>query len=318
MSYKVLWLLIALCGLLLVAGLVILGIDLRRAAKTGPRWKRQLLGAAMVLLGAAGLLHFGTKEREEAAGAPPQGTAAGTPQPGGPEEISDWRAVVGAWAYAKPLAESGQSTTAERKAADEKLAAAKVAIGRLVEAGELSAAEAGLLKADAVTIREAIYRGPPTDSMVVCYKMAYTPPARKSLDRLSKRLPLLEKLAAGGKLNKAACEKIITAAKADLKVLSDEQKLTSAQLSAEERARAVKTREAVKSALQRLKMHLSPPPTIEIMCYDMEMLPYRPPNPRALDERLARLEALEREGRLATATVAKLREEIARSRGRRA
>jgi len=315
MSYKILWLLIALCGLLLVAGLVLLGIDLRRAAKTGPKWKRQLLGAALVLLGAAGLLHFVTKEREDAAGAPPQGTEAlssGGAPPSQGATPGDWRAVVGAWVYAKPLATRGQSTTAERKAADEKLTAAKAAIGRLEKAGELSSAEAGLLKVEAADIREDIYRESPTDGMETCYNMIYLPPARKSLTRLSKRLPLLEKLAGGGKLNATACEKIIAAAEADLKVLASEQNLTRAQLSAGERAKVVKTREAVRSALRRLRWKLNPPRLRRPGCYKpMHIRPRPPQSMRELDERLARLDTLDREGRLAPEVAARVREEIA-------
>jgi len=442
MTDRLVWLLIALFGLLLVAGLVILGIDLRRAAKTGPKWKRQLLGAALVLLGIAGLWQFGTSDEPAGGGGDGAGGAGGTATGSGGledfpewrrlvavwaeaeavasggrgaypfdkrgkqrlledltaaagdvdilaqagrldaseagllredlrllvagvegkrstemrmatcyepmmvipardsaerlaarlpllerlaaaerlhpavvrkvlvsverdlavltedksfvhlsaaerakaeetgaaaraaggrvrarlaggkpqarlEQSSDWRAVVGAWAYAKPLATSGKSTTAERRAADEKLEAAKVAIGRLVEADVLSLPEAELLRADAADIHKDIYREPPTDNRVMCYAMMYTPPAQRSLDRLSKRLPLLEKLAAGGKLNPAACEKIIAAAEADLAVLSRKEELV--HLPPGEKEKTSTTRDAVRSAVERLRARLGAP-----------------------------------------------------------
>jgi len=311
MSYKALWLLIAIFGLLLVAGLVILGIDLRRAAKTGPRWKRRLLGAALVLLAALGFYGCGTAAKT---GEDPVTAAS----PAQSEEPGDWEIVTAAWKLAKPLATSGQSTTAERRAADEKLAAAKAAIGRLVQAEELSGAEAELLRVEAADIREDIYRDPPTDSRKTCYEIAYLPSARRSLGRLAKRLPLLEKLATGGKLNLAACEKIIAAAETDLVILASEKELTRAQLSAGERARIVKTRAAVKSSLQRLRSKLYLP--LEPMCYyppDLDLPPPEPQSLRALEERLVRLDTLERESRLAPEVAARVRASIAREREER-
>ncbi len=448
MTDRLVWLLIALFGLLLVAGLVILGIDLRRAAKTGPKWKRQLLGAALVLLGIAGLWQFGTSDEPAGGGGDGAGGAGGTATgSGGREDFPEWRrlvavwaeaeavasggrgpnpfdrkgkqrlledltaaagdvdalaqagkldaseagllredlkaltigvgnkrpveersmacyrpmlviparesaerlaarlpfleklasseklhpavvqkalvsverdlavladekslthfsaaerakaeetgaavraavekgrarlagdepqarleqssdlrAVVGAWAYAKPLATSGKSTTAERRAADEKLAAAKAAIGRLVQTGELSSAEAELLKVEATNIREDIYRGPPTDRMVKCYISISTTPARRSLGRLAQRLPLIEKLAAGGKLNAAACEKIIAAVRADLGVLAHEElraeminKHGLSDVPRVDTAQARKVSEAAEAALARLRARL--------------------------------------------------------------
>ncbi len=314
MSYKVIWLLIAIFGLLLVAGLVILGIDLRRAAKTGPKWKRQLLGAALVLLAALGFYGCGAAAQT---GEDPVTAAS----PAQSEEPGDWEIVTAAWKFARPLATSGRSTTAERRAADEKMEAAKAAIERLVQTGELSGAEAELLKSEAADIRVDIYCDPPTDSdsMVTCYEVVQPlPSARKSLGRLAKRLPLLEKLVTGGKLNAAACEKIIAAAETDLVILASEKELTRAQLSAGERARIVKTRAAVKSSLQRLRSKLYLP--LEPMCYyppDLDLPPPEPQSLRALEERLVRLDTLERESRLAPEVAARVRASIAREREER-
>jgi hypothetical protein len=47
--------LVGVAGLAIVAGLALLGRDLRRAATTGPRWKRRLVGSALILLGALGV-----------------------------------------------------------------------------------------------------------------------------------------------------------------------------------------------------------------------------------------------------------------------
>jgi hypothetical protein len=68
MPYRASGVLMALGGLVAVAGLVIVGIDVYAASKRGPRWKRRLLGAGLALLGMAGV---GTGA---AAGRPPQVT----------------------------------------------------------------------------------------------------------------------------------------------------------------------------------------------------------------------------------------------------
>lgn len=58
MPQRVIWLwavLLGLAGLVLAAALVLLGKDLLRASQTGPRWKRRVLTAALLLLAWAGV-----------------------------------------------------------------------------------------------------------------------------------------------------------------------------------------------------------------------------------------------------------------------
>ncbi|HOX04770.1 MAG TPA: hypothetical protein PK280_00090 [Planctomycetota bacterium] len=166
------------------------------------------------------------------------------------EESADWKAIAAAWDFCMPLASSGKSTEAQRKEADGKLKAAREAAERLAGAGFLAAAEAGLLAAETDKIRADIYRNPPTDRMVECHQMAYLPPAQQSFDRLAKRLPLLEKLAEGGKIHKPAVEKVLATVEADLAVLSDEKQL--GRLTGEKRVEAGKTRDAVKAQVEKL------------------------------------------------------------------
>jgi hypothetical protein len=49
------WILVGLGGLVAVAGLVLIGIDVYAASRRGPRWKRRLLGAGLAVLGLLGL-----------------------------------------------------------------------------------------------------------------------------------------------------------------------------------------------------------------------------------------------------------------------
>jgi len=167
------------------------------------------------------------------------------------EDSKGWQQILATWKHATPLATSGRSTNAQRKQADAKIKAAGAAADGLVAAGLLAAAEAGLLKAELARLREDIYRNPPTDSRVTCYKMMMVVPARKSLGRLERRLPLIRKLVAAGKLNAPAWQKVVATIESDVETLSSEKEL--ARLQEKERARAVKTRDAVKAALASIK-----------------------------------------------------------------
>jgi len=146
-------------------------------------------------------------------------------RPGGLTATPLWRIVVEAWRFAKPLAESHKSTTAQRKEADAKLQAAKEAIRKLVADGKITEAEGKLLVDEADAIRKEIYRDPPIDSQVNCYKMAYMAPARQSYQRLARRLPLLQAAAKGGKVSAAVLEKVLPTVRADLATLGDEAQL---------------------------------------------------------------------------------------------
>jgi len=172
------------------------------------------------------------------------------------DESADWKIVTGAWDFCKPLADSGKSTNAQRKEADGKLKAAREAAERLAGAGLLAAAEAGLLAAEADKVKGDIYRNPPVpvpgEPRMMCYAMAMPNPAQDSMGRLAQRLPLLEKLAEGGKIHKPAVEKVLATVEADLAVLGDEKKLAGLR-DEKTKAEAAKTRDAVKAQVERLK-----------------------------------------------------------------
>jgi len=141
------------------------------------------------------------------------------------QDTDEWALVVEAWKVAAPLAKTGKSTTAQREAASQKLAAARAAAQKLGVAGLLSRPEAELLIQEADSLLEQIYRNPPTDCRVTCYDMAYLPPARQSLDRLQARAELLERLAASGRASADVLEKVSATIEADLKTLSSEAEL---------------------------------------------------------------------------------------------
>ncbi len=167
------------------------------------------------------------------------------------EDSKAWKQILAAWKCATPLATSGKSATAQRKQADAELKAAGQAADKLAAAGLLAAAEAGLLKAEMAKLRADIYRDPPTDCKVTCYEMMMVIPAQKSFARLKRRLPLLEKLVAAEKLSGPAWKKVVATIESDVKTLSNQKEL--GKLQKKERAQAVKTRDAVKVALEKIR-----------------------------------------------------------------
>ena len=171
------------------------------------------------------------------------------------EDAPEWQAVLAAWEQAAPLALSGQSTTAEREVAKAKLESACEAAESLAAAGLLRQAEAELLCLEAEHLKKEIYRNPPTDCQVTCYDMAFLPPARASMDRLAARAALLEQLAAAGKVNPAAIEKVRAAIEADLKTLSGEQELKV--LPEADRAKAMEVRARVLESMEQLRKLLA-------------------------------------------------------------
>jgi hypothetical protein len=171
------------------------------------------------------------------------------------DEAPEWKNVTAAWKLAAPLAKSGKSTNAQRLAADAQLKAARTAATKLAVAGLLTTAEAGLLHSEADRLREGIYRNPPTDCQVMCYDMMFIDPAQTSLKRLSVRLPLLQRLAAGGKVSKAAIARVLPSVEADAKLLGDAERLT--RLSDDERQRVEVVRRQAAEALATIRKVLA-------------------------------------------------------------
>lgn len=166
-------------------------------------------------------------------------------------EPADWKAIDDAWKTSKPLAESGSSTSAQRMQAKTKLDKAVESAKAMAKQGKISHQEADLLAAEAETMRSQIYRNPPTDHMVKCYKRAFVPPAQMSFQRIEKRLPLVEKLASQGKVHPKALEKIVGTIEKDLELLSNEKQLM--KLKGDAKTKAILARDAMKARLGELR-----------------------------------------------------------------
>ncbi|MBM4042028.1 MAG: hypothetical protein FJ290_26330, partial [Planctomycetes bacterium] len=96
MSNRMVGTILALAGVVVVAALVLLGLDAWRAARTGPRWRRRLVGAGLSLLAL-----LGVAPTASAAEAPSKLVAAdGKPL----ADSVEWKALDAAWREASDVA----------------------------------------------------------------------------------------------------------------------------------------------------------------------------------------------------------------------
>jgi hypothetical protein len=215
---QILW---ALLGAVAVLLILVCGVNVYRWARTGPRWRRRLVTAGLFLLAAFGLGDFVI--RDSVAEAQPVVTKpAATPL----VETAQWKKITHAWQLTAPFAATGKSTVAERKQVDEALKDARTAIGDLLKQGRIIQAEADLLNKDADRVRGEVYRNPPTDRRITCYKRMYITPAGVSLRRINQRLPMLKALTESGRITPEVTARVLPSIESDLAVLanSDEVK----------------------------------------------------------------------------------------------
>jgi len=166
-------------------------------------------------------------------------------------QTAGWANVEGALAFGEALAP--QSTTAQRKEFDGKLAVASAALAALCQTAAITADDSTLVAGELERVRRGVYRRPPTDTKVTCYKMAYNPPASLSLKRLKARVAILKTLSESGRLNPAVLAKVLPTVRADLKMLSDEKEL--ARLG-KDRAEAEGLRKQVEPMLAAIEKQL--------------------------------------------------------------
>ena len=256
MPYRAMNVVVGIIGALLLAGLLLLGADVIRASRSGPGWRRKILGTGLVLLASLGLVSC---EKQPASPPAASTTPATPPSAGTPLEATpEWKTIQTAWDFVTPLAKSGQSTTAQRKESDEKLKAAETAVGKLAQLGFISSSEAGLLNTEAAKLHEDLYRNPPVpaagEMRISCYEAVAVRPADKTMQRLSQRLLLLEALTKEERLDEPVLAKVLPTMEADLNTLSDEKEL--AGMSRLQRREAGEVRDRLAKALADLKQHM--------------------------------------------------------------
>jgi len=163
-----------------------------------------------------------------------------------------WKLIVETWQAGGALAGAKGSTSAQRVEMNKKFTQAKQAALELAAAGLLSGAEVGLLVVDADVIWSRIIARPPTDSRKTCYKMAYFPPAQRSVQWLGKRLELVRKVAAADKVSPAAMDKVMDNITGHLAILGKEAELKKIRKDADRQA-ARKLRDEIAPLVAKVK-----------------------------------------------------------------
>jgi hypothetical protein len=219
MPHRTLSVAFGIVGLLAVLGLLLARVDLARAARSGPAWRRRLVGAGLALLSVLGL-------QTATAGPRPESKAAAAPAPARPiasalTATAEWKRIQQIWTEAEAIGSGARGAYPFDEAGKKRTLAALVAAGKdvdaLLRAGKLGAAEAGLLQKELQRLTLGVRAMRPKDMMrATCYEpMPYTR-GRESLKRLQDRLPLVEKLAAARRIDAAVLDKVLRQIENDL------------------------------------------------------------------------------------------------------
>ncbi len=247
MSDRIVGILLAFAGVLAVTILALLGYDAWHAARTGPRWRRRLVGAGLSFLAL-----LGVAPAVSAAEAPSKLVAAdGKPLAESPE----WKSLDATWREASEVASGKRGPypfdAAGKKRLLESLSTSASGIDALRARGLLSESEAGLVKHDLGVLVTGVQSKRPTEmKMATCYAPMPHMPVQGSLNRLAARLPLLEKLAAAEKVQPSAVKKILGTITQDLAVLSSKEGMP---LSEADQVKAEQVRKAVSAHVARLQ-----------------------------------------------------------------
>lgn len=277
MPFRAYNLLFGLIGAVLVVLLLLSRANLLSQGRTGPTWKRRLISAGLMVLGALGFSSIGGQsgctrkgtpvadvKNVTTATAPDTGdrrdartgaSESGTDSAAAASTQSPWQLIKNAWRTMAPLAaDSPGSTGKQREEAVDRMKLALAAIDALVKSGGMDETEARLLKADAARLQTDMFRAPPSDFKGTCYRSARFLPAKDSLERINKRLPLLRRLVTSGKLRPEVLARLLPTVERDLQVLSSERELK--KLAPNQRTRAVAAAQRTQQAIAQIKEQL--------------------------------------------------------------
>ncbi len=296
MPYRAYHLLMGLAGAVAVGVLLLLRASPHGHATTGPRWKRRLLDAGLLLLAALGVdLGAGCRESKDPARSgyayrdrearrqarrerlraqrtvgrtaappppttprppaltPPDGSAAASahrepprlePEPDkaaieaaalGLRSKAPLKLILRTHDEATAIASGARGRYPFDKAGKARVLAelgqAQLACDDLRRAGQLSEAGAGLMKKRLARLHRRVSGFRHKGMRATCYRPAHRPsPQTLSYKRLAARLPLLEELAATGKLNAAVVSKVLAAVRADVLVIEQPDRSSSSSL----------------------------------------------------------------------------------------
>ena len=251
------WAVLGLLGAVVLGAMILAGVDAARAARTGPRWKRKLFGAGLILLASLGI-GPATASGQAKSGASATTRPAAKSQPLASKQ---WTHLVATWAEAEEISSGRRGPYPFDKAGKARVLAALATAGKDVEflagAGLFSAAEAALLTGGLAELTQGVRRKRPTEmKMATCYKpMPLERPDHVA--RLSRRLPLLAKLAGTTPVRPEVVLKVLTAADAQIEKLADKPYL--ATLSKPQRQKAQTVRQQAVTHVKAIRAALAAP-----------------------------------------------------------
>ncbi len=238
---------VAVVGVLVLAAMIVVGVDWSRAARTGPAWRRRLICAALWLLAAIGL----------SPAAPSSAVAQDTTAPASAPATSDlsktkeWQSVIDAYAKIAPLTEAEHSTLVQRRAANAAVKAATAAMDHLRLRKQLDSTEVAIIRDDFARLQQLMNRTRPTDMNVTCYLVPVVKPAALSTARITARAELAATLVKSGKIKPEIAAKVIVAFEADLKMYDNQEFMKA--LTPQQKEEAKKASQQAKDAIESVE-----------------------------------------------------------------
>lgn len=177
-------------------------------------------------------------------------------------DVPVWKTLMKTWRDAEQAASGRKGPypfdAKTKKALMDALAAAPGELDALATAGYLTAAEAAFLKGALKGLPERVNRMRPTELRnATCYK-PMSIAKRDPLIAMLSRMPLLEKMAQGDKINPAAAKKIAEVVEIEAAKLTDEKYLKT--LKPDSRATAGNVVKAARAAVEKLNASIKPKP----------------------------------------------------------
>lgn len=259
--------LLVLLGVLVVALLMSFRVDVEAVARTGPRWRRKLIGAGLAVLAALGVVLIVPVDRTTLGGessSTTSSTVGSLAPPIGDEDLAatrEWKSLSKTWTEAAEIAAGKKGRypfdDKGKKRLLEALVSAVADIEMLRKDGTLSDAEAALLSKESVTLRMEVARMRPTElENATCYlPMGFPPAAQVSAKRLTERLPLLESMAAADRLHPGVAAKVLDTIEADARILADKKQTES--LPETGRAEATELSTKATAQVERIRARLA-------------------------------------------------------------
>lgn len=213
-------LIVSLIGAGLVLFLVFLGINLKEMSERGPGWLRRVLVAGLALLGLFGFSPDAASAADWIQNPYAQNAASGPAL----EATDTGKELMEIWARAEEAASGKRGPYPfDSKGQTQMLADLEHAAGlidELVKSKVFQAPEGDLLKIDLKQLVRGVQGMRPTEMQgATCYSPMMPTQIKESFERLSSRLPYLEKLGLE-KLSPLAIRTVLDKMEQDLKVLA--------------------------------------------------------------------------------------------------